>query len=334
MLFAGGQPILQVHPSRLCNLACKHCYSSSGPGLRGQLPLGLLEKALEDAVACGYRRLAVSGGEPLLFGPLGALLAKAKSLGMITTLTTNGMLATAQRWRAIAPHLDSAAVSIDGREAEHDLIRGRAGAFARTLCNLATLRESGVAFLFIFTLTQHNVDSLEYVVELAAAHGARGVQVHPLTLHGRALRQMAGARPDQLELLAAIVEAKRLGLSLGVEIHVDALTLEQVLTYRDHLVPAKPFRATDVSPILVLEADGTLMPFTHELSRRFRLGSIHEAGLAELMADWLANGTAEELARICQETWDELAAQGSRHAFYWYEEVAARSHEAPEIAVA
>src|SRR5262245_49172903 len=181
MLLAGGPPALQVHPSRHCNLACEHCYTSSGPKLRGALSLELLAGALEDAVALGYRQLAVSGGEPLLYDSLRELLARARSLGMITTLTTNGMLATAASWRRLAPLVDFVAVSIDGVEEDHDRIRGQAGAFARTIENLATIRASGVPFGFIFTLTRYNVDGLEALVRLAAAHGARGVQVHPLT---------------------------------------------------------------------------------------------------------------------------------------------------------
>ena len=52
------------------------------------------------------------------------------------------------------------------------------------------IRASGVPFGLIFTLTQHNAASLDFVVRLAAEHGARSVQVHPLTLHGRAATDM------------------------------------------------------------------------------------------------------------------------------------------------
>ena len=159
---------------------------------------------------------------------------------MVTTVTSNGMLATPAVWERIAPLVDFAAISIDGTPAEHDTIRRHRGAFARTVANLEVVRSSGTPFGFIFTLTQHNADSLEFVVRLAAEHGARGVQVHPLTLQGRAGTTMPGARPDGIEIVAALLEASRLSRKYGLVVHVDALITDQIAAYRDRLVPTRP----------------------------------------------------------------------------------------------
>jgi MoaA/NifB/PqqE/SkfB family radical SAM enzyme len=327
-------PVLQLHPSRRCNLACLHCYSSSGPDVREELPVDLLRSCLDDAFAAGYRQLAVSGGEPLLYGQLAALLAHARQLGMVTAVTTNGMLATGRRWEPVAPFVDYVAVSIDGRPAEHDTIRGQRGAFDKSVNHLADFRASGVPFGIIFTLTQHNVDSLEFVVRLAAREGARAVQVHPLTMDGRAIAALPEARPDALELIVALVEARRLGNALGVPVHVDAITVEQLRHYRSRFVPTRPVTAlADVAPILIVQADGTVVPLTHGLDGRFTLGSLGEARLATLAQRWLASGLADELARLCERAWEELTATAGPTAqvpaIYWYEEVAMLSRAAP-----
>jgi MoaA/NifB/PqqE/SkfB family radical SAM enzyme len=202
------------------------------------------------------------------------------------------------------------------------------GAFAGTLNNLAVLRSSGVPFGFIFTLTQHNVDSLEYVVRLAAVHGARSVQVHPLTLHGRAATALPEARPDGIELGMALFEAERLGGELGVVVHVDALSVEQLFLYRDHLVPSRPVRnLVDVAPVLVVEADATVMPLTHEVSRDLLLGSLADTHLSSLARNWLAAGQGDRLAGSCEKTRMDLTAARRGAAVYWYEEVAARTRE-------
>jgi Fe-coproporphyrin III synthase len=323
-------PVLQLHPSRRCNLACLHCYSSSGPDVRGELPIDLLRTCLDDAFAAGYHQLAVSGGEPLLYGALPALLAHARGLGMRTTVTTNGMLATPRRWEPVAPFVDFVAVSIDGRPEEHDTIRGQRGAFSKTVEHLPVLRASGVPFGIIFTLTQHNVDSLEFVVRLAAREGARAVQVHPLTMDGRATAALPKSRPDALELIVALIEARRLGETLGVPVHVDAVTVEQLLHFRQRFVPSRPVATlTDVAPILVVQADGGVMPLTHGLDGRFLLGSLGDARLTALAERWLTSGRADELALLCERTWDELtttvAPAESAPAIYWYEEVAVLS---------
>jgi MoaA/NifB/PqqE/SkfB family radical SAM enzyme len=164
--------------------------------------------------------------------------------------------------------VDVLAVSIDGTPAEHDLIRRREGAFARTVANLEIARAWGGPFGFIFTLTQHNVDSLEFVVRLAAAEGARSVQVHPLTLYGRAEATMSGARPDEIELAAALCEAAMLAHELGIVVHLDAVTADQ-LSGTATLVPRWPgAELIDVAPVLVVDADATVIPMTHDVTSR------------------------------------------------------------------
>lgn len=292
----------------------------------------MLLACLDDAWQAGYRQLAVSGGEPLMYGELHALLAHARALGMTTTMTTNGMLATARRWGPLAPLVDFLAVSIDGLPAEHDAIRGQAGAFDKTVRHLDVIRAAGTAFGFIFTLTQHNVDSLEFVVRLAAQAGARAVQVHPLTMDGRATTDLPQARPDGLELIVALVEAARLGAALGVAVHVDAVTIEQLMRYRARFVPARPVTAlAQVAPILVVQADGMVVPLTHGMDARFMLGSLNAERLNRLAERWLAGRRPDELTRLCEETWNGLtmASATPQPAVYWYEEVAMASRAVP-----
>jgi MoaA/NifB/PqqE/SkfB family radical SAM enzyme len=317
-----------VHPTRRCNIACAHCYSGSGPTAREELPPELLSACLEDAAALGYRQLAVSGGEPLLYRPLAGLLVLARRLGLLTTVTTNGMLLTERRWAPLAGLVDVLAISIDGRPEEHDAIRRSEGAFERTVANLAVARSAGTRFGLIFTLTRHNVDSLEFVVRLAAREGARSVQVHPLTLHGRAAVTLPGARPDGTELVAALCEAAMLAASLGVAVHVDALSAGQLLAYRDSLVPRRPVeRVVDVAPVLIVGADGAVVPMTHEVAPSLALGSLGETGLAVLASRWLGDGGADSLAEACERTWDGLTRGTPPEAVYWYDEVATRTRE-------
>jgi len=322
----GIAPVLQVHPTRRCNIACAHCYTSSGPTITEELPVELLLDCLDEAHALGYRQLAVSGGEPIIYGGLRQLLERGRQLGMVTTVTSNGMLLSPARWKPVAGLVDMLAISIDGRPEEHDRIRGREGAFDRTVANLATVRSSGTPFGFIFTLTQHNVDSLDFVVRFAAREGARSVQVHPLTLHGRAAERMRGERPDGIELAAALLGAALLGRELGVAVHVDAVTAEQLLVHFDALVPLRPVRQlVDVAPVLVVDPAGRVVPMTHEVSSSLWLGSLLDAGLTELASDWLEAGGGDVLAQTCEQTWAELTERRSPHAVYWYDEVAART---------
>ena len=66
---AGQYPTLQVHPGRRCNLQCLHCYSDSGPAVSEQLNIDLLQAAVADAAAIGYKVMPVSGGNPAVSCP-------------------------------------------------------------------------------------------------------------------------------------------------------------------------------------------------------------------------------------------------------------------------
>ncbi|MEH3054714.1 MAG: radical SAM protein [Patulibacter minatonensis] len=323
----GAAPVLQVHPSRRCNLSCGHCYSSSGPRADDALPKSLLLGAIRDAASLGYEQVSVSGGEPLLSPDLHAILRRARALEMTTSVTTNGLLlGQSRRWERLAPLVDALAISIDGTATEHDALRGRAGAHAQTVRNLEAVRATGTPFGFLTTLTQFNAASLESVVRLAAAEGARSVQVHPLTATGRAAEQLAGHQPDAIELTAAIIEAARLGAAHGVAVHVDALTTDQLTLYRGDLVPPFPARTvTELAPVLIVEADGLVRPLTHGLPDDLLIGTLHGAPLRQLMREWQRSDRARALASACDRAWWALSAPDAAPAAYWYDEVAAQA---------
>src|SRR5438132_6587334 len=110
----GVARIVQIHPTRRCNLECLHCYSSSGPKERDELGADLLRQAITDAKAEGYTVASFSGGEPLLYKPLGELLLHAREYGLFTTVTTNGMLLDERHLGMLQGVLNLLAISLDG----------------------------------------------------------------------------------------------------------------------------------------------------------------------------------------------------------------------------
>lgn len=319
-------PVLEVHPSRRCNLACAHCSTASGPREEEALPKAVLLAAIRDAAALGYRQVAVSGGEPLLSPDLLSILRRARALELVTTVTTNGLLLGQRRWERVAEFVDLLLVSIDGTEAQHDALRGRPGAYAQTVRNLDAVRRTGTPFALVTTLTrEQGAGGLESVVRLAAREGACAVQVRPLELVGRAGETMTEDRPDGLELAAALSGARRLGEELGVFVQVDALTADQLMLYRGELVPPFPARAvTQLAPVLILGADGTVRPLTHGVPDGLAVGSLHRAPLGRLVSAWERSARARELAAACERTWWELTAPGAGPAADWASEVTAR----------
>jgi MoaA/NifB/PqqE/SkfB family radical SAM enzyme len=288
----------------------------------------MLELLLVDAAGLGYHAVGISGGEPLLYRPLVSLLGTAKRAGLRTSLTTNGLLLTPRRLDELVGVLDGLALSLDGRPETHVAMRRDARAFKVLDSRLAGVRKSGIPFGFASTLTMTNLAEFEFIVRYAAENGAAFVQIHPLEPEGAALRNLMGQVPDIREQAFAIFEAFRLAQLHGVPVQVN-ITRRRDLVRRPEDFSAGPGdRAAPLgdwlSP-LVIETDGRVVPLAYGFPDAYALGSLADAPLSVLAADW----DREDLLSLCRATVDRLAT-GDRQFFNWYEELT-HSARAPAL---
>jgi MoaA/NifB/PqqE/SkfB family radical SAM enzyme len=317
--------IVQIHPTRRCNLRCLHCYSYSGPEQRDQLSASVFEQAITDAAAERYSVASFSGGEPVLYKELPRLLWHAKSCGMHTTVTSNGMLLDDKRLASLAGLVDVLAISLDGIPESHNKMRASPRAFEIMAERLPAIRASRISFGFIFTLTQYNLNEMEWAAEFAFQQGASLFQVHPLEEVGRAAEILAGARPDEVESAYAYLEVERIRQQYAGRMAVQ-FDLVHAKVLRDH--PERFFdrAAADgralgelVSP-LVIEADGRVVPFGYGFARGYALGSLQEAALPELAAKWRSNGY-RELQNLCQDAFNDAAQARELPILNWWEKL-------------
>jgi MoaA/NifB/PqqE/SkfB family radical SAM enzyme len=324
--FGSSHRVVQIHPSRWCNLSCFHCYSSSGPYQTAKLPHDILCAAIRDAAAEGYTWVSISGGEPLMYGGLLHLLDAARSAGMGTSMVTNGILLDARRIDGLATRLDLLEISIDGRPDLHDRIRGSEGAFRRMAGRLPHLREAGVPFGFVLTLSDESIDDLLWALDFAVEQGARAFHVHLLGETGRAMVHLRGRGTPRQRALAAWITVQRLAEAYRDRIEI-SIDLAPVTSIRD-LFPELLCQedATDwplsqaVSP-LVIEDDGTVVPLAYGISREHALGSMRKIRLEELARRWLANPHGYDLLRsLCRRTYAQVLAEGTE-ILSWSREV-------------
>jgi MoaA/NifB/PqqE/SkfB family radical SAM enzyme len=338
----GATRIFQVHPLRTCNLRCLHCYSESAPGQRERLPAEFVWEAITSAAAEGYDVVGFSGGEPLLYEPLGELLAAARRLGLRLSVTTNGMLLDERRVGWLRDGNCLVAISLDGEPESHNRMRDSPRAFQAMQERLPLLRGAGIPFGFIFTLTQFNSNELEWIASFALDQGAQLLQVHPLDVIGRAEDSLGGAAPDAHELAVAFVETMRLQAEVGegLTIHFDLLDRDFLAenpdaffaTARPADAASRPF-AESISP-LILEADGTLVPLGYGFPQTFALGNLRSSSMSELIRDWRATRELE-FRRLCRGIWEEAREPAEWPFVNWYSEVRQRAAnwKMPEEAV-
>jgi Fe-coproporphyrin III synthase len=283
-----GSAILQIHPTRRCNLRCLHCYSDSSPEAQDELPPEIAIRLVEEAETLGYDVVSVSGGEPFMYGGLAALLAAAKSGGMRTQLVSNGLAITPQRLESVTGVLDLLAVSLDGAPDDHDRMRALPGAFRRLEERLALLRDSGIPFGLVFTLTMWNAHQIEWATDFAIRNGARLLQVHPLDATGRAVA-LSGDVPDETEAAAALLECARLQRAVGdrLAIQVDVVAADRLRQMTECLSTREVRRISDIVSPLVVEPDGICVPLEYGFPRDYALGDVRTASLHDLAAQWM-----------------------------------------------
>ena len=329
-------PTVQIHPTLRCNLRCRHCYSSSGPGSWVDLPYEVVARALDDARGLGYEVLAVSGGEPFLYPDLPRVLRHAKSIGFTTTVTTNGSVLDRGRLERVAPHLDGVALSLDGPPAVHNRLRASPRAFPSLLRGVTVVRELGVPFGLVHTVTEQSWADLDWVAEFAADQGASLLQIHPLELVGRALVESTGdaLRVDTAQrvyVLAALLEARyrdRFRVQLDL-LSVDDLLADPELVYAG--APAEGLAADRISS-LVIESDGAVVPVTYGVDRRFAIGDVTRSTLHDSWRSW-EEGGYRAFRELCRVVFEEMVGSGVK-LLNWHEQLVERSRDAGGVAPA
>jgi len=151
-----------------CNLNCMHCGSNAGIKRNDELTTSEAERLCHDLKNTGSRRIVLMGGEPLLREDFWRIATLIRNLGMELSVITNGTLHDQETFARLGS-LDPAtvAVSLDASTDElHDRIRGRAGAFEKTLDFIDRALENNLPLSVITTVHKMNLKELPAIREL------------------------------------------------------------------------------------------------------------------------------------------------------------------------
>ena len=215
-----------------CNLKCPFCYNY---WKGGKLPepsrastsetvVGL--RRILDSVDC--RKMAFSGGEPLLRGDLFELLATVREFRVPIVLTTNGLLLTGARLQDLMKAgISHFQVPFHSHQpAIHDLLSG-VPCWEKSLRAILMVQSCGAVITPVFVATALNVKHFAAVVGILGQLGLRRVIFNRFIPSGAGERhhQKIGV-PSEGELIDAIdgaqglARASRITIELGVPIEV------------------------------------------------------------------------------------------------------------------
>ncbi len=227
----------------LCNLACSHCFNSSGPNVRTFefLSADQVRHELAEAVRAGVREVFFTGGEPFLHSGL-LDMVRAVLREVPATVLTNGVLISdriADRIAQIereARYSLELRISLDAFEADkNDAIRGH-GVFDGVMRAIGRLCSRGLMPLITVVRTwgsdkdenyQQDAAMLAGFVDLLhrAGYARPRIKVLPALPLGRELHRGPGRRPgprltaemlDGFDLDLLMCSSSRLVTSRGV----------------------------------------------------------------------------------------------------------------------
>lgn len=152
-----------------CNLNCFFCYND--PHLQG-VPLSLEQygRFFEDLRELGTLNLTFSGGEPLARADFFALGRRARELGFVVRIKSNGHALNGRLARRLRDEVDPFLIEISLHGASpqtHDRQTRMPGSFDKLLANLREIRMLGLRVKFNSTLTAWNEGEIEAMFALA-----------------------------------------------------------------------------------------------------------------------------------------------------------------------
>jgi pyruvate-formate lyase-activating enzyme len=325
--------IIHLHPTRLCNLACLHCYSESDPHHRAALDTDLLIASLPLLRAEGYAAISLSGGEPLVYPALDRVVAEAQALGFRVTMVSNGLLAN-ERMDPLLDRLDGMAISFDGLAPTHNRLRGRHDAFPRASAALKRLADRGRSVGAAISLERDSIPELPDLADHLVDHGARALQVRPVARAGRA-RTLPGGT-----FLTAADRARLYLVTLALEqelpdvrIHCDLAPAQGLWRERAAYASLLADCATgeerplaDLVNPLVIDESGMLKPIAYDFDPGFDV-----MPLDLLTPSRLADYKRQRLPRLRDVVGAALAGLEARHDLVdWFDHCARLSEATAE----
>lgn len=255
--------LLNYYVTYRCNARCSFCDIWEKPS--PYVTVAAATANLRAARKLGVRVVDFTGGEPLLHRELADLLRIARAEGMLTTVTTNGMLypKRAQELRGLVDMLHFSLDSAD--RTAHDTGRGVA-CFDFVMESIRVARELGERPDILFTVFPENLNQLERVwAEITQPNGLVLI-VNPAFQYNE-VATGDSLTSEQLDYLSAFGRRPGVYLNEGfIELRRDG---------GNHIV--KPVCRAASTTLVISPEDELVLPCYHLGERKFPVqGALYE----------------------------------------------------------
>lgn len=229
--FSPGNLILSL--TSACNLACIYCYAFGG-----EKPLnmswGIVKAAIDfvsnEVVKVGRTDFKITfhgGGEPMVLWTrlkmateYAEQVARDKTLRLTVNMVTNGTVFDEEKIRWISVHISHMTLSCDGLRETQEYQRPRRdgkSSFDSVVYGMSLLKKMSVSFSMRSTITGFNITQMAEIAGFASGMGAKGLQVEPFEVAGRA-KETAIPLVDPKLFVREYIRANEKAQSLGIEL--------------------------------------------------------------------------------------------------------------------
>jgi MoaA/NifB/PqqE/SkfB family radical SAM enzyme len=290
-----------------CNLDCFFCYNDLG--LRG-VALGREQymTLLEDLAELQVLNLTLSGGEPLAHPHFLEIGERARELGFVVRLKSNGHALRGALLRAVRDRVDPYLVEVSlhgATAATHDRQTRVPGSFERLLDNLREAIANGLRVRINSTLTAWNEGEVEGMLDIAESLGTPlqfDPQVTPRDDGDREPLDIAPSREGVAKLFAA-QHARALRVAAAAGAGASPLAVASAAAGDEPPVPLDKHCGAGSSG-LAIDPYGNVYPC---VQWRRSVGSLHQQRIGEI---WSGAAGLVEVRDLTRQAKDVLAAYG------------------------
>lgn len=147
-----------------CNLHCSYCFANYPERGFNDPTTEQLKTLIKELRQSGTRRITLTGGEPLIRKDIREIVKYAHDLGLMVSLTTNGLLL--KKHEDILPLLDQLTISVDDSKEVHELHRGK-GVWDKVMDAIAFAKSKGSKVQIQCTITNATDYKLENLFKIA-----------------------------------------------------------------------------------------------------------------------------------------------------------------------
>ena len=150
-----------------CNSNCIHCGSKAGKSRSDELNTQEALRLVRELYKCGFKGVALMGGEPLIREDWYQIAEEIKKNGMELSIITNGLNLTDNIQKLKKLKIDCVSLSLDGGTPKiHDYLRGIEGAFEKTINAINTLKKEDLPVSIITAVNKVNLKDLNNIKKI------------------------------------------------------------------------------------------------------------------------------------------------------------------------